>query len=64
MEREPAQTLALTAAAWLASDGDMLAHFMNATGMGASELRASLADPNTLAALMDFIFMEDAWVLD
>ncbi|MEM9756519.1 MAG: DUF3572 domain-containing protein [Pseudomonadota bacterium] len=62
---EPAQaeTDALHALGWLAADPDLLSVFLGASGTDASDLRARAGDRDFLASLMDFILMDDAWVL-
>ncbi|MEM6375317.1 MAG: DUF3572 domain-containing protein [Pseudomonadota bacterium] len=62
-EREKAETLALTALGWLAGREDLLDVFMGATGSSASDLRNRAAEPEFLAAVLDFLLMDDAWVL-
>lgn len=63
MQQETAQTIALRAAAWMGLESDMLGHFLNASGMSANELKTRLTSPEVLSAVMDFIFLEDSWVI-
>lgn len=59
----PAEVTALRALAWLVADEDILPVFLNATGANADDLRARAADPDFLAAVLDFVLLEDDWVL-
>lgn len=59
---EAAETLALEALTWLVSDEDLLAVFLGSTGMSAADLKAHAGDAETLAALLDFLLMDDMWV--
>ncbi|QXT40960.1 DUF3572 domain-containing protein [Gymnodinialimonas ceratoperidinii] len=63
MQQEIAETQALALLAWLAGEEDILPVFMGATGVGQDDLRARAADPEFLASMMDFLLMDDAWVL-
>ncbi len=63
MRRDDAETVALKALAWLAADEEMLKHFCAATGSAPAELRSSAADAEFLAAILDFLALDDLWVL-
>lgn len=63
MTREQAETIALDALAWLLGDDDLSGVFMNATGLGATDLKARATEPEFLGAVLDFILMDDAWVI-
>lgn len=63
MKQETAETQALTLLAWLAGQEEILPLFMGATGVGEDDLRARAGDPDFLASVMDFVLMDDAWVL-
>lgn len=60
MQREQAETLALQALAWLASDPERLGDFMALTGLGPTDLRASAADPQFLAGVLDHLLGDEA----
>ena len=62
VRQEDAETVALKALAWLASDEEMLRHFCAATGAEPSALREAAADPQFLAGVLDFLALDDAWV--
>ncbi|MFW5642334.1 MAG: DUF3572 domain-containing protein [Roseicyclus sp.] len=63
MKREVAETGALQALAWLAGEEDLLPVFLGTTGASAQDLRARAGDPEFLASLLDFVLMDDDWVL-
>lgn len=58
-----AETVALKALGWLAATDDLLDTFMGATGIARDDLRAAAADPETQIAVLDFLMMDDAWVV-
>lgn len=63
MKQDRAETLALQALAWMAADDDMAARFAGATGANLSEARDRLQDPVFLASVLEFLLMEDRWVM-
>ncbi|WP_296765217.1 DUF3572 domain-containing protein [Sediminimonas sp.] len=63
LPRETAETLALEALAWLLSNDELLPVFMGATGADVDDLRTSAGDPAFLGSVLDFLMMDDAWVV-
>ena len=63
MSRDSAETLGLQALTWLVSNDDLLPVFMGATGATEADLKAGVADPAMQGAVLDFILMDDAWVV-
>jgi hypothetical protein len=61
--RESAETLALRVLVWLAGNDDLLPVFQGATGVSDADLRHRLGDPVFLGAVLDFVMMDDAWVM-
>ncbi|AXI42985.1 DUF3572 domain-containing protein [Sulfitobacter sp. SK011] len=61
--RDSAETLALQALGWLASNDDLLPTFLASTGASENDLRSRAADPVFLGAVLDFLMMDDAWVI-
>ena len=53
--REDAAGLALRALGWILSDQHRAQRFLDLTGLTPAGLRASLAEPETLAAVLDFL---------
>jgi hypothetical protein len=60
---DTAETIALRALSWIAGDGEMLGHFMNATGAQTDDLKRSAGDPVFLGSVLDFLLLDDAWVM-
>ena len=58
-----AEILALQALSWLAGQEGLLGVFLGSSGMSEADLKANAAEPETLAAILDFILMDDAWVM-
>jgi hypothetical protein len=63
MQRESAETVGLRALAWLASNDELLPVFLGSTGASLDDLRAGAGDPAFLGSLLDFVMMDDAWVV-
>lgn len=59
---DAAETLALQALAWIAAQDDLLSVFLGSSGISEVDLRASAGSPEVLAAVLDFLLMDDAWV--
>ncbi|WP_284162505.1 DUF3572 domain-containing protein [Frigidibacter sp. SD6-1] len=61
-QRESAEVIAAEALAWLAGQDELLAVFMGASGITIDEMRQRAAEPEFLAAVLDFLLMDDAWI--
>ncbi|WP_146344352.1 DUF3572 domain-containing protein [Falsiphaeobacter marinintestinus] len=61
--QDAAETLALKALAWLVGNEDLFPVFMGATGAGRDEVREQAGDPAFLASVLDFLLMDDAWII-
>lgn len=61
--RQSAETLALNALGWLAGQDDLLMVFLGSTGATQSDLAERAGDPVFLGAVLDFLMMDDAWVV-
>jgi hypothetical protein len=59
MQAHAAETMALRALAWAAADGGVLAEFLTMSGLEIEDLRARAADPELLAAFLDFVLAGD-----
>jgi len=62
--RESAETLGLRALGWLAGNDELLETFMGASGVSEADVRAGAGDPAFLGAVLDFLLMNDAWVIE
>lgn len=60
---EAAETLALNALAWLVGNEELLPVFLGATGASEADLKARAGDPEFLGSVLDFLMMDDAWVI-
>ncbi|MEM0946149.1 MAG: DUF3572 domain-containing protein [Pseudomonadota bacterium] len=63
MRQEDAETFALQVLAWLAGNEELLPVFLGSTGASADDLRARAADPEFLGSVLDFLMMDDAWIV-
>lgn len=63
LSRDAAEAVGLNCLAWLLADEDLLPVFMGSTGASEADLRAGASDPAFLGSLLDFLLMDDAWVL-
>ncbi len=63
MHTDQAETLALQALAWLAANDELLPVFLGATGASLSDLSKAASDSAYLGSVLDFLLMDDAWIL-
>jgi hypothetical protein len=63
LSQESAETVALNALAWLVGNEDLLPVFLGASGADGDDLRMRAGDPDFLASVLDFVMMDDAWVV-
>lgn len=63
MNPETAETIALQAIAWLATNDELCPVFLGATGGTPDDMRDRISDPAFQAAVLDFVTMDDAWVI-
>lgn len=61
--RESAETFALKALGWLAGNDDLLPVFLGNTGASEADVRDLASDPVFLGSVLDFLMMDDAWVM-
>ena len=64
MTPHSAEIFALEALAWMAQDKDVLSLFLDATGSSLADLKAQVQSSEFLLAVLDFVLLEDQWVLD
>ena len=64
MNEEAAETLALEALAWIASDEARLIGFLRITGLTPEGLRGKAGDRSTLIAVIDFLMGRESDLLD
>jgi len=63
LDSETAETIGLTALAFLAEDGSRLGRFLALTGLGPEELRAAPGSPRLLAAVLDYLLHDETLLL-
>lgn len=61
---DAAETLALKALAWLIPNDELLPLFLGASGASEQDLRARASEPEFLGSVLDFLLMDDAWVIE
>ncbi|UWR27426.1 DUF3572 domain-containing protein [Sulfitobacter sp. S223] len=62
--RNSAETIALQSLAWLVANEELLPVFLGASGVSEGDMRAAAQDPEFLGSVLDFILMDDAWVIE
>ena len=63
MQREIAETITVQALGWLVANDELLSVFLGASGASLEDLRTGATDPALLGAVVDFLMMDDEWVL-
>ena len=61
---ESAQSLAISALAFIAADPDRLGRFLNLTGLGPDNLRTAAADPAFLASVLDYLIADETLLVE
>lgn len=62
-KRDSAEHVALQALAWLVANDDLLPVFLGSSGASEADLKTRTADPDFLGAVLDFLLLDDAWVV-
>ena len=63
ISRDGAEQIAVKAIVWLAGNDELLPVFMGSTGADEATFREGLGFPEFQASVLDFIMMDDAWVI-
>lgn len=61
--QESAEVLALQVLGWLAGNDALLPIFQGSTGVSEADIRAGAGDAAFLGSVLDFVMMDDAWVV-
>jgi Protein of unknown function (DUF3572) len=61
---DSAQSLAVSALAFIAADSDRLSRFLNLTGLGPDNLRTAAADPAFLGSVLDYLVADEALLVE
>jgi len=64
MKQDLAETRAMGALGWLAGQDELFPVFLGATGTSEADVRARAGEPEFLASVVDFLLLDDAWVID
>lgn len=63
ISQDRAETIGIQAVAWLAANDELFQVFTGATGASEADFRASVSDPDFQGSVLDFLMMDDAWVV-
>jgi len=63
MSPKRAEEIAVSALIWLASNEELLPLFLGASGASADDLREQAESPAFLASVLEFLTMDDSWVV-
>jgi len=63
MQPDFAETVALQALAWVLANDELREVFLGSTGASAAQFAGGRIAPEMLLAALDFLCMEDAWVI-
>jgi Protein of unknown function (DUF3572) len=61
---DSAQSLAVSALAFIAADSDRLSRFLSLTGLGPDNLRTAAADPAFLSSVLDYVVGEETLLVE
>ncbi|MEO1678536.1 MAG: DUF3572 domain-containing protein [Pseudomonadota bacterium] len=62
MTETEAETVGLTALAWLVGHDELVRVFMGSTGASEQDLRMGAANLEFLGSVLDFLLLDDAWI--
>lgn len=63
MDEAAAQTIAVQTLGWLAADDELWDVFLGSSGAQIEDIKTSAQNPEFLGSVLDFIMMDDAWVM-
>jgi len=63
MTVDQAGEIALNAMAWLVANEELLPVFLGSTGAEIADLHAQASEPSMQLSVLDFLMMDDAWVM-
>ena len=61
---DSAQSLAVSALAFIATDSDRLSRFLSLTGLGPDNLRKAAANPAFLGSVLDYLIADEALLVE
>ena len=62
--RDSAETISLQVLIWLVGNDALRPVFLGSSGASEDDMRAGAQDPAFLGAVLDFVMMDDAWVVE
>jgi Protein of unknown function (DUF3572) len=63
MTSEQAEIISLQCLGWLVANDDLLPVFLGSSGASEEDLKNYAAEPEFLGSVLDFLMMDDAWVV-
>lgn len=63
MQQEHAETIALQTLTWLVGNDELMPVFLGTSGSSVGDVRDRATDLEFLASVLDFVMMDDAWVI-
>ncbi|SMD00149.1 DUF3572 domain-containing protein [Primorskyibacter flagellatus] len=63
LSKDRAEIVGVQALGWLAGNEELLPIFLGSTGASTEDLRANVQEPEFLGSVLDFVLMDDAWVV-
>ena len=63
VSREAAETIGVQAMGWLAGNDELLPVFLGSTGASEADFRAGLTDAAFQGSVLEFLLMDDRWVV-
>lgn len=64
MQQENAHIIGVKALGWIAAQDSVFEAFLDTTGAKVEDLRRQADDPGFLAQVLDFVMLQDEWVID
>jgi hypothetical protein len=61
--RDSAEVFGLRVLSWLVSNEELLPVFLGSSGASEQDVRAGASDPQFLGSVLDFVMMDDQWVI-
>ncbi len=63
LSQDSAELIGLNALTWLVGHSELCPIFLGSTGASEADVKARAADPTFQASVLEFIMMDDAWVM-
>ncbi len=60
---DSAEVIALRVLGWLADNDELISVFQGSSGASETDIREGATDPVFLGAVLDFVMMDDRWVV-